>query len=134
MRGGGEDRALVPLSAYALSKAERHAGTLIVDDPDATRTIEKAPLLLQYRMLQLLFRADNAALEYLFDEYAKPKEWLVRGRWANSSADMRSTGMLFFCWPSALSPPEYNTYEKHRGCKEAGQLNPVAYFLGHCWL
>jgi hypothetical protein len=62
----------LPISQYALSKAEQHQNVLIVSDPDAVRTIASAPLVLQYRLLQLHFRPDDDALEILFDEYGMP--------------------------------------------------------------
>lgn len=71
-RDGTADCDLVlPTSRYAMSKAERVGDVLIVTDPDSSRLIASAPLLLQYRVLQLHFRPDQDALEFLFDDYAK---------------------------------------------------------------
>lgn len=65
---------IVPASPFAVSKGERYENVLIVTDTDAVRTIDNATRLLQFRLLQLHFRPDQDALEYLFDEYVAPKQ------------------------------------------------------------
>ena len=65
---------IVPASPFAMSKGERCDNILIVSDPDAVRTIDNATRLLQFRLLQLHFRPDQDALEYLFDEFVAPRQ------------------------------------------------------------
>jgi hypothetical protein len=46
--------------------------TAHVSDPDATRVVADATVLLQLRLLLLHFRGDNDGLQYLCDEYMRP--------------------------------------------------------------